>query len=139
MRMTRQRRAILEVLRSTKSHPSADWVFREVRRRLPRVSLATVYRNLHQLAAAGLIQELPVGGSICRFDADTSLHYHIRCLDCGRIDDLDLAPQSALEEAARKATDFTILTHHVEFLGYCPRCARRGPSKSAQKGPQAGS
>ena len=130
MRMTRQRQAILEVLRATKSHPSADWVFQRVRRHLPKVSLATVYRNLHQLAATGVIQELPVGGNICRFDADTSLHYHLRCLHCGRIDDLDLPPQNHLEEAARKVTDFQVLTHHVEFLGYCLKCARRDPSTS---------
>lgn len=125
MRMTKQRRAILEVLQGTRNHPSADWVFQRVRRRLPNISLATVYRNLHQLAAAGLLQELPVGEHVSRFDADTSLHYHVRCLRCGRIDDLEVAADEHLEKAARRATDFTILTHHVKFLGYCPRCARR--------------
>ncbi len=124
MRMTKQRRAILEVLQGTRNHPSADWVFQKVRRRLPNISLATVYRNLHQLAAAGLLQELPVGEHVSRFDADTSLHYHVRCLRCGRIDDLKVPADEHLEKAARRATDFTILTHHVKFLGYCPKCAR---------------
>lgn len=132
MRMTKQRRAILEVLQGTTSHPSADWVFQRVRRRLPSISLATVYRNLHQLAAAGLLQELPVGEHVSRFDADTSLHYHVRCLRCGRIDDLDVPVGGDLEKAARRATDFKIVTHHVEFLGYCPRCAERHAGTGGQ-------
>jgi Fe2+ or Zn2+ uptake regulation protein len=123
MRMTRQRRAILGVLRGTRSHPSADRVFAQVREQLPNVSLATVYRNLHQLAGAGVIQELSVGGGLSRFDADTSLHYHVRCIDCGRIDDLHLPSLDDLEEEARKLTDFQLLGHHVEFLGKCPRCS----------------
>lgn len=123
MRMTKQRRAILEVLSKTKFHPSADWVFRRVRRRLPKISLATVYRNLHQLARAGMVQELPVGDHVSRFDGDTSLHYHIRCLACGCIDDLDVPVEAHLEKAVKRVTDFEVLTHHVEFLGYCPGCA----------------
>jgi len=123
--MTKQRRAILEVLSKTKSHPSADWVFRQVRRRLPNISLATVYRNLHQLARAGMVQELPVGDHVSRFDADTALHYHIRCLSCGCIRDLDVPVDAHLKKAVSRATDFEVLSHHVEFLGHCPGCARQ--------------
>jgi Fe2+ or Zn2+ uptake regulation protein len=122
MRMTRQRQAILDVLRETKSHPSVEWVFAQVRERLPQVSLATVYRNLHQLAAVGMIQRLSVGGGVSRFDADTTVHYHVRCLQCGRIDDLNVPPQEALLETARRRTAFRLVTHHVEFLGLCPNC-----------------
>ena len=125
MRMTRQRQAILEVLQATRKHPSADAVFQEVRRVLPNISLATVYRNLRQLSKAGLAQELSVGGSRSRFDGDTSLHYHVRCLVCGRIDDLPLPPRKRLEGAARRVTDFQVTSHHVEFMGTCPRCARK--------------
>jgi Fe2+ or Zn2+ uptake regulation protein len=133
MRMTRQRQAILDVLRETKSHPSVEWVFEQVRERLPQVSLATVYRNLHQLAATGTIQELSVGGGVSRFDADTSVHYHVRCLQCGRIDDLDVPPQEALMDAARPQTPFRLLTHHVEFLGFCPKCERAGRPRAERK------
>jgi len=128
MRMTKQRRAILDVLQNTRSHPSADWVFGQIRKKLPRVSLATVYRNLHQLAEAGLIQELSVGGGRSRFDWETSLHYHVRCVDCGRIDDLDLPSWDGLEKAARQQTGFDLITHHVEFLGHCPDCVKGAKS-----------
>jgi Fe2+ or Zn2+ uptake regulation protein len=133
MRITRQRQAILGVLQRTKDHPSVETIFQQVRERLPKVSLATVYRNLHQLAAAGMIQELSVGGGVCRFDADASLHYHVRCLGCGRIGDLDLPPQEALMEAARTRTPFTLVSHHVEFLGYCPKCHDAGRGRAGEK------
>lgn len=133
MRITRQRQAILDVLHDTRNHPTVDWIFEQVRERLPQVSLATVYRNLHQLAEAGMIQELSVGGGVCRFDADTSVHYHVRCLKCGRIDDLDLPTEEALMEAARPRTPFRLLTHHVEFLGLCPKCDEAGHARAERK------
>jgi Fe2+ or Zn2+ uptake regulation protein len=130
--MTRQRQAILDVLRETRSHPAVEWVFERVRQRLPQVSLATVYRNLHQLAATGTIQELSVGGGVSRYDADTSVHYHVRCLECGRIDDLDVPPKDALMDAARERTSFRVVTHHVEFLGFCPKCEKPGRPRAAR-------
>ena len=131
MRMTKQRQAIVKVLQSTRTHSSADAIFQAVRRTVPNISLATVYRNLRQLAKAGLVQQLPVGDSRSRFDGDTSLHYHIRCLLCGRIEDLPLPPQKRLEQEARRITDFDVTSHHVEFTGVCPRCARKQPGTRA--------
>src|SRR5499425_1903888 len=81
LRLTGPRRVILEVLRGTESHPTAEWVHRVVRRRLPRVSLGTVYRNLRLLVAEGLVQELP--GPHARFDGNTSEHHHFTCVGCG--------------------------------------------------------
>ncbi len=125
MRMTKQRQAILHALRGTREHPSADTVFHDVRRSLPNISLATIYRNLRQLSEAGLVQELSVGDARSRFDANTSLHYHVRCVVCGRIDDLDMAPHARLEELAREVTEFDLISHHIEFMGVCPKCARQ--------------
>jgi Fur family ferric uptake transcriptional regulator len=68
--MTRQRKVILEEIRKTDSHPTADELYQRVRQRLPHVSLGTIYRNLETLAASGLIQKLEMGGSQKRFDGN---------------------------------------------------------------------
>ena len=73
-RMTDQRRVILEELRATKSHPTADELYRDVRRRLPKISLGTVYRNLDILNKAGMINKLDFGSGQSRYDADLSNH-----------------------------------------------------------------
>ena len=74
LRLTGPRRVVLEVIRGTGSHPTAEWVHRMVRRRLPRVSLGTVYRNLRLLVEEGLVQEVP--GSHARFDRNLGRHNH---------------------------------------------------------------
>src|SRR5207302_5837847 len=87
LRLTRQRRIILEVVRATDAHPTAAFVYRRVRRRLPRVSLATVYRNLRMLAAEGFLAERADEAGM-RFDGNTGPHDHFTCLACRRIYDV---------------------------------------------------
>ena len=122
LRMTRQRKVILEELRQMNCHPSADEIYEAVRRRLPRISLGTVYRNLEVLSELGKIQKLELGGRIKRFDWDTNKHYHIRCLQCGRVDDVPVAPLTRLEDELYGATVYEIIGHRLEFLGLCPGC-----------------
>ncbi|HVQ28924.1 MAG TPA: transcriptional repressor [Vicinamibacteria bacterium] len=126
VRQSRQRDVVLEIVRSTMDHPTADWVYRQARRRLPRISLATVYRNLKQLAARGLIREIQAGGPASRFDGNIGRHYHIRCLGCGRLSDLPLSVSKRLEDEARRATSYRILGHEVEVHGLCPLCQGDG-------------
>ena len=121
-RRTRQRQVILETVQSTMDHPTADWVYRQARRRLPRISLGTVYRNLKQLAEAGLIREIHAGEDVARFDGNLGRHYHIRCLGCGRMADLPLSVTSRIEEEAGRATSYRILGHDVFVQGLCPLC-----------------
>src|SRR5215813_4278128 len=78
LRLTGPRRVVLEVVRTTDSHPTAEWVHGMVRRRLPRVSLGTVYRNLRILVANGLVKETP--GPHARFDGNVSDHHHFTCV-----------------------------------------------------------
>ena len=103
-------------------HPTAEWIHRQARRRLPRISLGTVYRNLNQLAAEGVIREVHAGGHPARFDGNTGRHYHIRCLGCGRVNDLPVSVDTRLEEEAARAMSYRILGHQVEVLGLCPLC-----------------
>ncbi len=121
-RHSRQRDVVLEVVRSTMDHPTADWVYRQARRRLPRISLGTVYRNLNRLAAEGLIREIHAGSHPARFDGNTGQHHHVRCVSCGRVADLPLSVDTERERAAARALNYRIVGHHVEVLGLCPAC-----------------
>ena len=124
MRMTKQRRLILEELRRDNSHPTADALYERVRRQMPRISLGTVYRNLEILTSLGEVQTLELSGSQKRFDGNPNKHYHIRCLNCGRVDDAPIAPLSRLEDELYEATVYTIMGHRLEFLGLCPECTK---------------
>ena len=122
MRHTRQREVVLEAVRSTMEHPTAEWVYRRARRRIPNISLGTVYRNLKQLAEAGLIREIQAGGQALRFDGNLGPHHHVRCVGCGRVNDLAVPFDTRREQAAARAMDFQVLGHHVEVQGLCPAC-----------------
>jgi Fur family ferric uptake transcriptional regulator len=124
MRMTMQRKVILEELNKLKSHPTAGELCQVVREKLPRISLGTVYRNLEILSRQGIIQKLDVGGTEMRFDGTVDNHYHLRCLRCGKVDDLDMEPMNDLDLGARANTAYTVLSHRLEFLGICPTCQK---------------
>jgi Fur family peroxide stress response transcriptional regulator len=124
IRRTRQREAILEVLRSTKSHPTADWVYQEVRKEMPHVSLGTIYRNLRTLSENGEILELSYGSNHSRFDANADCHYHFICENCGSIEDLDMDCMPELEKKVEKIGDYQVSAHRLEFHGICPDCSR---------------
>ena len=122
--MTRQRRVILEELRKLNSHPTADEVYEVARRRLPRISLGTVYRNLEILSECSMIQKLELGGTPKRFDGNVGNHYHVRCMGCGSIEDVPLEPLTGLENAVRGMSNYEIIGSCLEFIGICPQCQR---------------
>jgi Fur family ferric uptake transcriptional regulator len=124
--MTPQRQAILEELRRLTSHPTADEVHALVRRRLPRVSLGTVYRNLEVLSDSGLIQKLDMGGGQRRFDSSTGIHYHVRCVRCGRVEDAPVEPLTTIDDALRKVSGYEVIGHRLDFIGVCPACRKEG-------------
>ena len=132
MRLTDQRRLILAVVRSTDRHPTAEGVHRAVREHLPRVSLATVYRNLRLLAREGLLAEIQAGPSV-RFDARTHRHHHFTCADCGRIYDLDEPLDARLDARVAARTGFRVSHHRIEFYGVCRACAPRADRRVARR------
>ena len=125
-RMTQQRRIILEEMGKFATHPTASDVYDRVRRRLPRVSLGTVYRNLEILSQSGDIRKLDACGSQRRFDGSIDQHYHIRCNHCGRVDDVPLEPVMELEHALHDQCHYEVTGHWVEFTGICPKCQKSG-------------
>ena len=119
-RYSRQRERIYQAVHSSREHHSAQMVYDLLREEMPRLSLGTVYRNLHQMAQEGMLQELE--GPTARFDACLAPHAHIRCTCCGRVMDL-----SALEEPApvRSAAEagWQVERYSLMLEGICPACA----------------
>ena len=124
LRMTRQRKVILEELRKVDTHPSADEVYEMVRKRLPRISLGTVYRNLEILSESEEIQKLELGCSLKRFDGIAKNHYHIRCIHCDRLADAPADFDVAVNHNLTNAIDFKIIGYKLEFIGICPDCLK---------------
>ena len=121
MRLTNQRRLILEELRSVTTHPTADEVYGMVRQKMPRISLGTVYRNLEVLSSLGLVRKLENAAGQTRSDGDVSPHHHIRCEVCGKVGDIFDAPDiSGIEQTVN--SDFRITGVALEFSGVCPQC-----------------
>jgi Fur family ferric uptake transcriptional regulator len=120
--MTRQREVILEELCKVDTHPSADEVYAMVRKRLPRISLGTVYRNLEILAESGDIQKLEPGCTLKRFDGKTEDHYHLRCMRCDRVVDAPIDFDVTIRHDSNNDANFRILGHKLEFIGVCPDC-----------------
>jgi Fur family ferric uptake transcriptional regulator len=132
LRMTKQRSIILEELRKVSTHPTADELYAMVRKRLPRISLGTVYRNLEILSKAAVIRTLNLAGTPRRFDGCIEDHCHVRCTRCGEVEDIDITPPGHMDaQAARKST-YRVMGHHMEFAGMCPRC--EGKTKPPEPG-----
>ena len=121
-RETKQRETILRVLRKTKSHPAADWIYEEVKKEIPNISKGTVYRNLRVLQEDGAVLELNLNGTVSRFEAKRESHYHFRCEQCGRVIDVDQPVDRELDEKVARKTGLKILCHQLEFRGLCHEC-----------------
>ena len=124
-RNTRQRKTILEELRKLRTHPTAAKLYAIVRRRMPRISLGTVYRNLELLSQAGLIRKLDFSGGEARYDANMEAHDHLRCVYCMRIDDAPGPPLALAGAGHEDLGGYKVLGRRLEILGVCPKCRRR--------------
>ena len=121
-RNTKQRQVILEELQKLTSHPPAVGLYQIVRQRLPKISLGTVYRNLDLLTRTGIIQKLEFGSEEARFDGNLPPHHHIRCVKCGRVDDIHGPPLELLGGMRDDFNGYCVLGHRIEFFGVCPQC-----------------
>lgn len=122
-RYSRKRQSILDCLLSTKEHPTAEWIYSQIKPQYPSLSLATVYRNLNMLRDEGLIQSVGTVMGQERFDADVSPHTHIVCIKCGRVADaFDVVLPKDVCSDAEKASGFRILRAELRLSGICSRC-----------------
>ena len=119
---SRQRERILEILQSTETHPTADWVYEQLKEEFPNLSMGTVYRNLNILIEQGLVGKIDFGSTFDRFDANTGPHYHFICERCGAIIDLELPIDTSLNERVNSETPYNAHKHRIEFFGLCDQC-----------------
>lgn len=124
-RMTKQRKLILEVLRNTTIHPTADWIYEQVRKEISNISLGTVYRNLKLLAEMGEISVLDYGSSYSRFDGNPENHYHFTCTKCNSVFDVNIPMDKIIDEEITNKTPFLVKSHRMEFYGLCSKCQNK--------------
>jgi Fe2+ or Zn2+ uptake regulation protein len=128
--LTQQRIAVYEYLHSVEHHPTAEEVYLAVKAKLPKLSLATVYKNLEALVACGAASKLTYGDAAARYDIRTDHHYHSRCLTCGHVNDVEPTAQQALAEQIKAPKGFRVEDYRVELLGYCRQCQTTKTLKS---------
>ena len=122
-RYSKKREAILEVLRSTEEHPSADWVYQTLRPQFPDLSLGTVYRNLARFKEEGVIVSVGTVNGQERFDATVGPHTHFICRNCGAVMDLPGVNAADLDLDGISAKSGVKIDHHeLLFYGTCPEC-----------------
>src|ERR1044071_1754227 len=123
-KLTRQRQAVLDVIRGREDHPTANDIFAAARRRLPGISYATVYNSLRFLKEAGLVHEIKFGDSASRYDRETDRHDHALCNECGKLVDFDLPQTEQLMQAAARKSRFKPESVHLTLRGLCADCSK---------------
>lgn len=120
---TPQRRVIYQTLRESLDHPTAEILYDRVRRSLPGVSLATVYRNLRHFADAGIVEEVATGSSFARYDANRDRHHHLICRACGSVVDYYSPEFDSIASARVQLEGFQVQDATVNVYGVCSKCA----------------
>ena len=122
MKRSQQRELVLEAVTQAGGHPSADEIFQHIRRQLPTISLATVYRNLGLLCSMGQIMKvsLPQGGD--RYDRNPRPHHHLLCRMCAQVQDVPLDYDDGLDRAIAELTGHDVSGHTIQFYGTCKAC-----------------
>ncbi len=119
LKITPQRIAVYEILLSSKSHPTVEEIYDEVKKRYPFVSLATVYRTVETLEQVGLAKKVCYWGSSARYDANTEDHHHLICVKCGAIEDIYLEGRLDIPS---EVGGFRVSGYSVNVYGLCPDC-----------------
>lgn len=119
LKITPQRVAVYEVLLTREDHPTVEDIYNEVKKKYPFVSLATVYRTVETLEELGLIRKVAYWGGSVRYDANTSDHHHLICVQCGAIRDvefcLDWTPPTNIQ-------GYRVHKYSLHIYGVCPVC-----------------
>ena len=124
LKVTPQRTAIYKVLAETSSHPTAEILFQQVSQEYPMISLNTVYYTLSTLKEANLLKEVNYWHDGARFDANVAPHHHLICVVCRAIFDIEDRALNQIQYKAKLPNNFQVLSHQVEFYGYCKSCQK---------------
>lgn len=132
--LTKQRRAVLDVIRASHSHLNANEVFEHAKAMLPGISFATVYNSLRYLSSEGLIGEVHFGKDATRYDRKLERHDHAICDNCGKLVDLDLRIPNALIREAAQLSKFSDGSIELTLRGLCPKCVRQQKQQTKKEG-----
>ncbi len=121
MNYSKQREAMLKILCGTKTHPTANEIYLEMRKADPKISLGTVYRNLALLTETGTIMRIDTNHDSVHYDGCTDTHYHFICEKCGKVYDLRLEPLK-LKAEVEAEIDCEVSDHMLIFYGKCSKC-----------------
>jgi len=124
MLLTTQRKVIVEELKKLKTHPTADQFYEVMRRKTPKISIASVYRNLEVLSSTGMIAKLETSGTQNRFDGNTSMHYHLKCSKCSGFVDFNPKGSRNLSKSLDKIKKLNVNVNdfNIVFSGLCGKC-----------------
>ena len=130
LKITKQREIILDELRCLCTHPTADELYSYVRPKLPHMGLCTVYRNLERFYKEGLIGKIK--GKPCRYDGKTTSHNHIKCINCGKIDNLFV--DIPVDTVEIDKLGYKLHSYKLEINGLCRKCNKEsGRKKNVSK------
>ena len=122
---SKQRDALLTLLKSVTCHPSAEWLYNELKHDFPKLSLATVYRNLSVLCAQGEAIRLDVGDGTVRYDAHTKGHNHFFCKVCKSLSDIGDSEAGGIDAMLAERYGVSIDSHSFVFYGSCRECNKK--------------
>lgn len=124
MNYSQQRNCILNIVVSNPIHPTAEQVYEIARKMYPKISLGTVYRNLNQLSEHGMLKKICNSYGSVRFDGRTEPHFHMTCISCGKVLDVELPEMLDLDEKIKDASGFDVTEYEISIKGVCTECRR---------------
>ncbi len=122
MNYSKQREIILNTLKENVVHPTAEYLYAKIQEKDPKISLATLYRNLNQLTENGIIKKIDGLETSSHYDHNTNEHYHFICTKCRRVFDINAEVAPELIRRTEEKTDFLIENHDIVFSGICKDC-----------------
>ena len=131
LKHSKQRDCIQAFLMTRCDHPTAETVYLNIREEFPKISLATVYRNLSLLADIGEIQKISTANGPDRFDGNPKPHNHFVCRHCGNVIDLEMDSIAHINDIAGKSFQGQIEGHSIFFYGTCPDCLKDTAAKTS--------
>ena len=122
---SKKRDAILDCIRCTDCHPTAEWVYQQLKPTIPDLSLGTVYRNISLFKDEGMVQSVGVVHGQERFDGNTAPHTHFICTGCGSVLDLDIDLPAEVLAETEHSFGGVIAGYQLQFTGVCAGCKRK--------------
>jgi Fur family peroxide stress response transcriptional regulator len=130
--MTHQRQVLYEVMRGMHGHPSPEEAYARVKKRIPAISLATVYKNIHLFVESGIFREVSVHHGSLRVEMNSTPHHHLVCSECRTIADIDEEHLGLTPHRGKLPGGFLVQRFSVDVVGLCPACQAKGLKQQPQ-------